>query len=106
MLNALFNRPLEALELDQREKNSNCNRLGRGGNLMQDGESNKVLPRRLDFGQPDAGVVADFEFLARFDAQHAREVMRLLACELRATVAHARDEETASRHVQFFYDNQ
>jgi len=46
-------------------------------------------------------VIRKLEFLARFDAQNARQMMRRLARDLRVSVVNPIDEESAARHAPY-----
>lgn len=99
-LRRLFDGPFEALEFDKGEVECDGGKFRRGLDFIEDGEGNQILSRRFDLGQPDSGVIGDFEFLAGFDAEDAREVVRVVACQFRAPVTDPINEKTSPRHVQ------
>ena len=97
---ALLQRPLEMVELHQREQQRNGRHLGRVRQLLDHGEQHTALVCLHNFGQIHALVVGDFELLPALHAKHAHQMMRLVALHRRTLVANLLDEEAAACHVQ------
>ena len=98
-----LNRPFEAVELDQRQIERDRGWLGSGGDLFDHAELHQFLPRCPDGREPHAVVIADLELLPRFHAEHARQVLGVLAPYLSLPVADLFDKESAACHVQLRY---
>jgi PAS domain S-box-containing protein len=93
-----LHRPFKALEFDEGKIERQLRKLRSGGEFLDHVEANQILAGRFDRSQPGALVIGDLEFLAHFDAQHACQVVGVLACDFGLTFADLIDEEAAACH--------
>src|ERR1019366_3074286 len=79
----LLDGPLEAVELDQRsaqgDAHGQCGRIDR----LNHAEDHPIATRLRNFGQVRLPAIGNLVALARFGAQHARQMPRIVAAQLR-----------------------
>ena len=86
-LGDLLDGPLEAVELDQRQKQREPQRRLHGRQPLEDSEPDFVLRNRLDLGQINRAVVGKLVDLARLGTQDLAQMAGVLAGERLASAA-------------------
>jgi hypothetical protein len=98
-LRAFFNRPLHAVELEDRQQQheSDCSRFCR--NLCAEFEIDKAICQRDDYASADDPVGDDIELLPDPGAQDANQVVGVSACERSPIARDLIGDPSATRHA-------
>src|SRR3989442_755446 len=84
----------EPIELDQRRAQRDANPLRLGRQLLDGAEDYLLFASGLDFREIRMRVIGDLVALPHFNAQHPRQMARVLSCHLRIPLAYLVDKES------------